>query len=122
VITAPTYVVSAVNDHIVPWQAAYETVNLVSGPVRFVLGSGGHIAGIVSPPGPKAWHQVVEGDADLPGTAVEWQAAATRRSGSWWSDWTDWSHVTAGPMVSPPPIGSAAHPAVEPAPGSYVHT
>ena len=61
-IKAPTYVVSAINDHIVPWEAAYKTVGLVSGPVRFVLGSGGHIAGIVSPPGPKAWHLVTETD------------------------------------------------------------
>ena len=56
VIKSPTYVVSAINDHIVLWESAYKTVGLVSGPVRFVLGSGGHIAGIVSPPGPKAWH------------------------------------------------------------------
>ena len=59
-IKSPTYVVSAINDHIVPWESAYKTVGLVSGPVRFVLGSGGHIAGIVSPPGPKAWHMVDE--------------------------------------------------------------
>src|SRR6478752_2917577 len=65
VIKSPTYVVSAINDHIVLWESAYKTVNLVSGPVRFVLGSGGHIAGIVSPPGPKAWHMIADGD-ELP--------------------------------------------------------
>ena len=48
-IKAPTYVVSAINDHIVPWQSSYKTTGLVSGPVRFVLSSGGHIAGIVNP-------------------------------------------------------------------------
>ncbi len=122
VIKSPTYVVSAINDHIVPWMSAYETVNLISGPVRFVLGSGGHIAGIVSPPGPKAWHQVLDGDAELPGTAVEWQASATRKSGSWWQDWSEWSRETAGAMITPPPPGSAAHPALGPAPGTYVLT
>jgi polyhydroxyalkanoate synthase len=25
--------------------------------VRYVLSSGGHIAGIVNPPGPKAWYE-----------------------------------------------------------------
>ena len=80
VIKSPTYVVSAINDHIVPWESAYKTVGLVSGPVRFVLGSGGHIAGIVSPPGPKAWHMVADGD-ELPATGAEWHAAAERRSG-----------------------------------------
>ena len=54
-IKSPTYVVSAINDHIVPWESAYKTTALVSGPVRFVLSSGGHIAGIVNPPSPKAW-------------------------------------------------------------------
>ena len=122
VIKSPTYVVSAINDHIVPWHAAYETVNLISGPVRFVLGSGGHIAGIVSPPGPKAWHQVVDSDLELPGTAGEWQAAATRKAGSWWEDWTAWSRESAGGMVAPPPTGSAAHPPLGEAPGTYVHT
>ncbi len=36
VIKNPTYIVSAINDHIVPWQSAYKTVGLVfrSGPVR----------------------------------------------------------------------------------------
>jgi polyhydroxyalkanoate synthase len=54
-IKKDTYVVSAQNDHIVPWRAAFATTQLVSGPVRFVLSSGGHIAGIVNPPGPKGW-------------------------------------------------------------------
>ena len=74
VIKSPTYVVSAINDHIVLWESAYKTVNLVSGPVRFVLGSGGHIAGIVSPPGPKVWYQVADGDEQLPATGAEWRA------------------------------------------------
>ena len=65
-IKAPTYVVSAINDHIVPWESSYKTTGLVSGPVRFVLSSGGHIAGIVNPPGPKAWYQVAPTDDALP--------------------------------------------------------
>ena len=117
VIKSPTYVVSAINDHIVPWQSAYKTAGLVSGPVRFVLGSGGHIAGIVSPPGPKAWHLVAE---SLPSVADDWRAAAQRHSGTWWEDWTRWSEETAGQMVDPPPVGSARHPVLEDGPGRYV--
>ena len=49
-----------INDHIVPWQSSYKATGLVSGPVRFVLSSGGHIAGIVNPPRPKAWYEVAE--------------------------------------------------------------
>ena len=107
VIKSPTYVVSAVNDHIVPWESAYKTAGLVSGPVRFVLGSGGHIAGIVSPPGPKAWHMVAE---TLPVSPSAWREIAKRHSGTWWEDWTRWSKETAGEMIDPPPVGSSAVP------------
>jgi len=50
-----TYVVAAERDHIVPWRSSYRTTGLLGGDVRYVLASGGHIAGIVSPPEPKAW-------------------------------------------------------------------
>jgi len=119
VIKSPTYVVSAINDHIVLWESAYKTVNLVSGPVRFVLGSGGHIAGIVSPPGPKAWHMIADGD-DLPDTATEWHQTAVRKQGSWWEDWAVWSSETAGDMVKPPKMGSRKHRVLGDAPGEYV--
>src|SRR6476660_8349915 len=49
-IKSDAYIVSAENDHIVLWQAAYASTRLLAGPVRFVLSSGGHIAGIVNPP------------------------------------------------------------------------
>jgi polyhydroxyalkanoate synthase len=87
--------------------------------VRFVLGSGGHIAGIVSPPGPKAWHMLAE---DTPASAAEWHAKAVRRSGSWWEDWAVWSAEHSGPQVAPPSMGSAAHPVLGPGPGDYVRT
>src|SRR5271169_4486897 len=64
-VKSDAYVVGAANDHIVPWHASYQATRLLGGAVRYVLSSGGHIAGIVNPPGPKAWHQV--GDSYPPG-------------------------------------------------------
>ena len=119
-IKAPTYVVSAINDHIVPWEAAYKTVRLVSGPVRFVLGSGGHIAGIVSPPGPKVWYMVDETEDQLPATPEAWRASAERHSGTWWEDWARWSAESSGPLVKPPRMGSRKHKVLGEAPGQYV--
>ncbi|HVH21350.1 MAG TPA: alpha/beta fold hydrolase [Pseudonocardia sp.] len=119
-IKAPTYVVSAINDHIVPWEAAYKTVGLVSGPVRFVLGSGGHIAGIVSPPGPKVWHMVTETENALPPTGEAWRGVAERRSGTWWDDWARWSSESSGPLQKPPRMGSRKHRVLGDAPGQYV--
>jgi polyhydroxyalkanoate synthase subunit PhaC len=120
-IKSPGYVVSAINDHIVPWESAYRSVGLVSGPTRFVLGSGGHIAGIVAPPGPKVWHMVADGaDKAAPATARAWREVAERRSGSWWEDWTTWSEANSGPLREPPPTGSRKNPVLGDGPGRYV--
>jgi polyhydroxyalkanoate synthase len=82
-----------------------------------VLSSGGHIAGIVNPPGPKAWFET----ADFAGSDPEaWRSAAVRRNGSWWEDWTAWSDARAGDLVEPPTMGSGLHPVIADAPGEYV--
>ena len=121
-IKSPSYVVSAINDHIVPWESSYKTTRLVNGPVRFVLSSGGHIAGIVNPPGPKAWYQVGASEEVLPSSAGAWRDTAERRNGSWWTDWTQWSDENSGPMQEPPPMGSDRHPVLGAGPGTYVRT
>jgi polyhydroxyalkanoate synthase len=112
-----TYVVGAINDHIVPWHASYKTGGLMGGKVRYVLSSGGHIAGIVNPPGPKAWYEA----ADYAGAEPEaWRRAASKHKGSWWEDWTSWADGRAGALVKPPAMGSKQYPAVSDAPGEYV--
>ena len=118
-IKSNVYVVSAKNDHIVPWKSAYKTTQLFSGTTRFILSNGGHIAGIVNPPGPKSWFMSA---ADNPADADGWMSVAKKKSGSWWVDWAKWSAEHAGPMTSPPPMGSAAHPVLGPGPGEYVFT
>src|SRR5215470_14852858 len=49
-IAVPSYVYASREDHIVPWRSAYRTIGLLGGKPRFVLGSSGHIAGVVNPP------------------------------------------------------------------------
>jgi polyhydroxyalkanoate synthase subunit PhaC len=111
------YVVGAVNDHIVPWPASYQATRLLGGNVRYILSSGGHIAGIVNPPGPKAWFEAA--DSNL-ADSTAWRNAAVRQSGSWWEDWIRWAEPLAGDRVRPPGMGSSRHPATEEAPGTYV--
>ncbi len=113
------YVVGAINDHIVPWPASYKATALMGGNVRYVLSSGGHIAGIVNPPGPKAWYEVAK--TPNPATARQWREAAEHLSGSWWEDWAKWAGRRAGRRTDPPPMGSEKYPAIGDAPGSYVH-
>ena len=114
-----TYVLSAVDDHIVPWVSGYRTSQLLGGRNRFVLSSSGHIAGIVNPPSPKAKHWVNE-DA-LPADPHEWKEGAELRETTWWEDWSTWIAGQGGPKVAAPrKLGSKEHPPIEPAPGSYV--
>jgi polyhydroxyalkanoate synthase len=118
-VKSDAYVVGAINDHIVPWPASYKTTRLMGGDVRYVLSSGGHITGIVNPPGPRAWFE--EAKPPYPLSAAQWRAAAAHHSGSWWEDWTRWAGRRAGRRTDPPPMGSERYPAIADAPGSYVH-
>lgn len=117
-VKQPLYIVAAINDHIVPWPSSYATLQYLSGPVRFVLSSGGHIAGIVNPPGAKAWYMTAEGAYSTPD---EWQAATAKHAGSWWEDWAEWAAQQGGPMVDPPRVGSETYPVLGDGPGEYVH-
>jgi polyhydroxyalkanoate synthase len=114
---ADLYILSAREDHITPWRGCYRTTQLAGGPVRFVLTSSGHIAGIVNPPGPKRRHWRNEA---LPADPDQWLAEATEATGSWWEDWIAWIGERGGERRDPPSLGSDAHPALEDAPGSYV--
>ncbi len=118
-VEVDTYVLSAVDDHIVPWTSGYKTTQLLGGRNRFVLSTSGHIAGIVNPPSPKAKHWVNEDN--LPVDPLEWKEGATLHEGTWWEDWATWIDGQGGSMVNAPrKLGSKEHPPIEPAPGSYV--
>jgi polyhydroxyalkanoate synthase len=116
-VTVPTYAVATAQDHIVPWRGAFKIHQRVGGPVRFILGESGHIAGIINPPGKRAyWTNASEtSDPDA------WLAGALQHKGSWWVDWLAWLEARSGERVAPPPIGSAECPPLMDAPGSYVH-
>jgi polyhydroxyalkanoate synthase len=117
-VEVDTYVLSAIDDHIVPWASGYKTTQLLGGHNRFVLSTSGHIAGIVNPPGPKAKHWT--NDAH-PADPQEWKDSAQLRDGTWWEDWAEWIARQGGPKVAAPrELGSKEHPPIEPAPGSYV--
>ena len=92
-----TYVLSAVDDHIVPWVSAYKTTQLFNGDRRFVLSTSGHIAGIVNPPRPKSMHWT--NDA-LPADPQEWKDNAVLQPGTWWEDWATWIANRGGPAVA----------------------
>jgi poly(3-hydroxyalkanoate) synthetase len=63
-VTADTYVVAGISDHISPWHACYRSARMLgSKDLQFILSSSGHIAALVNPPGnPKASYRA--GTAD----------------------------------------------------------
>ncbi|MEO8693824.1 MAG: alpha/beta fold hydrolase [Acidimicrobiales bacterium] len=119
-VSVDAYVLSAVDDHIVPWISAYKTARLLGGDNRFVLSTSGHIAGIVNPPSPKAKHWT---NPELPADPQMWVAGATLQEGTWWQDWIQWIASRAGDMVDPPQqVGTTDYPILCDAPGTFVLT
>ncbi|HEX7054629.1 MAG TPA: class I poly(R)-hydroxyalkanoic acid synthase [Burkholderiales bacterium] len=113
-VKVPSYFISTVEDHIAPWKTTYKGSRYLGGPVRFVLGGSGHIAGIVNPPAAKKYHYWT--NEAYPESADEWFATATRHPGSWWEDWQRWIDAQNGPDRVPARVPQNA---LEPAPGSY---
>lgn len=119
-VSNDVYVVGTINDHIVPWDSSYSAVHLFGGEVRFVLSSGGHIAGIVNPPSPKAWYEIDHTGGEEPEDPKEWRSRVTRHQGSWWEDWITWMNERAGEMIDPPQMGGGKYKPLADAPGTYV--
>ncbi len=117
-----TYVVAGVKDHIVPWENAYRSTQLLGGSSRFVLSTSGHIQALVNPPGPasRSTYRVIE---DGPAESHAWLAEADMKQGSWWPDYTAWLSERSGTLrPAPKSLGSRGHRATAKAPGSYVRS
>lgn len=117
-LKTPAYFISTAEDHIAPWQSTYAGAQLLQGPVRFVLGGSGHIAGIINPP--VAGKYAYWTNERMPAKPADWLAGAKQQPGSWWTDWAQWVVGQAGEQVAARKPGSKRYPALEDAPGSYV--
>ena len=104
-VQTPSYFLSAIEDHIAPWKSTYKGARLFAGPVRFVLGGSGHIAGVINPPAAKKYgywtNPTLVADPDA------WLGGATQHPGSWWPDWQKWVAAFAGGKVPARIPGSA---------------
>jgi len=116
-IDIPVFLYASREDHIVPWQGAYASTQLLGGDITFVLGASGHIAGVINPPARnKRNHWVGELRAD----ANDWLEHARSEAGSWWPAWTQWLQARGGVQVpARMPLGSSDFPVIESAPGRY---
>ena len=131
-IEAPVFLYGSREDHIVPWQGAYASMNLLNpkNPKanRFVLGASGHIAGVINPASKNKRSYWVNDGAGGKGRAkarvksdAEWFDGAVEHKGSWWSEWARFLAEHGGPEIAAPAQqGSERYRPLEPAPGRYV--
>ncbi len=117
-VKTPLYALATKDDHIAPWTSCYPVTQRFAGPVRFVLGASGHIAGIVNPPAANKYcYWTNSKKTDNPD---EWLAKAEQHPGSWWTDWHNWLAKKSGPKVPARQPGDGKLKPIEDAPGSYV--
>jgi len=119
-IEAPAFVYGSREDHIVPWPSAYDSLDVLSGPTRFVLGASGHIAGVINSPA-KNKRNYWTNDSGKAESADAWFQGAAEHAGSWWPEWAKFLSDNGGKKVKPKAKpGNAKYKAIEPAPGRYV--
>jgi len=123
-IRVPLFVVGTTRDHVAPWHSVFKIHLLTETEMTFLLTSGGHNVGIVSPPTrDMASYQVatreVGGHYHDPDT---WIALAPKKPGSWWPEWSRWLQARSGDASAPPPMGAPekGYAPIADAPGLYV--
>jgi polyhydroxyalkanoate synthase len=121
-VAVPVFLVGTVTDHVAPWRSVYKLHYLTPAEITFVLTSGGHNAGIVSPPGhPHRHYQLSESAAGKRRLDPdEWLATAPDNPGSWWPAWQEWLGAHSGRPVDPPAMGIPGAGGLDDAPGRYV--
>jgi poly[(R)-3-hydroxyalkanoate] polymerase subunit PhaC len=120
-VDVASYVVAGLTDHIIPWENAYRSTQLLGGESRFVLSTSGHIQALVNPPadGSRSTHRVTD---DPPADPEAWAQSAPALPGSWWPDYDAWLAARSGAMKpAPKRLGGGAFRALAKAPGTYVH-
>ena len=116
-----TYILAGLTDHIVPWENAYRSTQLLGGTPRFVLSTSGHIQALVNPPGPDSRSSYRVAD-EHPATPEAWTERSATKPGSWWPDYDEWLGARSGELKpAPKSLGRGHHKALAKAPGSYVH-
>ena len=115
----PLFVVGTSEDHIAPWRSVYKLHLLADAEITFVLASGGHNVGIVSPVDgfAGAGYQMATRRRDEAYLDPDsWAAAASSFQGSWWPRWREWLAAHSGAQAEPPGMGRS----LGAAPGEYV--
>ncbi len=118
-IDCPVYCLSTIEDHIAPWKTTFISTELLKGPMQFVLGASGHIAGVINPANKNKRNYWINGETGQ--GADHWLETAESVPGSWWTHWDKWLKSQGGNEIpAPEQVGNKEYPEIEAAPGSYV--
>ena len=117
-VKVPIYELATREDHIAPAPSVFRGAKLYGGPVTFVLGGAGHIAGVINPPSKNKYQYWTNGPAV--GNYEDWVASAQETKGSWWPNWLDWLSAQAPQRVTARQPGDGKLKPICEAPGEYV--
>ena len=118
-IDVPCYFLCTIEDHIAPWKATFKTKDLFAGPVEYVLGASGHIAGVINSARKNKRHYWLNGEQTP--DPERWLETAEQEPGSWWPHWAGWLKAQGGSLkAAPKSLGNEQFKPIEPAPGRYV--
>jgi polyhydroxyalkanoate synthase len=122
-IDAPAFIYASREDHIVPWNSAYQSTRILNPKKpelnKFILGASGHIAGVINPAAKKKRSYWT--NAARPASHDEWFAGAEEHPGSWWGEWSEFLAAHGGKDVKArTKLGNAQYQPIEAAPGRYV--
>ena len=123
-IRVPLFAVGTETDHVAPWRSVYKFNLVMDSDVTFVLTSGGHNAGVVSPPGRPGRHYRTgtKAEQDRYVDPEAWLRQTPPREGSWWPQFGQWLAARSAELVAPPAMGAPQRglaPLAD-APGTYV--
>ncbi len=118
-IKVPSFIYSSIDDHIAPWTSGYTATHIFGGPVKFILGGSGHIAGVFNHPKAEKYnHWILD---QYPENPQDWLHKAKNLKGSWWDEWATWlKSWSSEKTTARVPGAHKKYPPLETAPGSYV--
>jgi polyhydroxyalkanoate synthase len=123
-IQVPFFCLGTETDHVAPWRSVYKLHLLTDAEITFALTTGGHNAGVVSPPGhPRRSYRLrVRQDSGKYVDPGIFLAHAERKEGSWWPEWQGWLARHSGRPRPAPTMGAAekGYLPLADAPGTYV--
>ncbi|HVR56276.1 MAG TPA: class I poly(R)-hydroxyalkanoic acid synthase [Pseudolabrys sp.] len=118
-VKVPMFLLASREDHIVPWQSAFRSKDIMGREPRFVLAASGHVAGVINPPASNRRSHWINDNLNC--DANNWLENADEKPGSWWPDWDGWMKGHSSDSVqAPAELGNDTFRVIEPAPGRYV--